>query len=356
MVKLKSGIYSDIRRTRIEKQENEIDIEDLIQEEDVVITLSHAGYIKRISADVYSAQKRGGKGIQAMTTKEDDFVENIFITSTHANLLFFTNKGKAYKLKAYEIPDAGRTAKGMNLINLLPLETDEVIQAVLALKELDQDGYLFMCTKQGIVKKTRLSEFKNLRRNGLIALSLKDGDELLKVKVTYGDADIMIITEKGYSIRFNEKDVRPMGRTAAGVKAITLRDNDIAVCMDIAVEDEKVLVISENGYGKRTNIDEYKLQNRGGMGLITYKLSDKTGKVVGATICKDDDELMLINSNGVAIRINVADISITSRSAMGVKLMRTLEDESVVAIAKIPGTDKEVEDEIILSDNEVASE
>lgn len=348
--------YSDIRRTRIEKQENEIDIEDLIQEEDVVITLSHAGYIKRISADVYSAQKRGGKGIQAMTTKEDDFVENIFITSTHANLLFFTNKGKAYKLKAYEIPDAGRTAKGMNLINLLPLETDEVIQAVLALKELDQDGYLFMCTKQGIVKKTRLSEFKNLRRNGLIALSLKDGDELLKVKVTYGDADIMIITEKGYSIRFNEKDVRPMGRTAAGVKAITLRDNDIAVCMDIAVEDEKVLVISENGYGKRTNIDEYKLQNRGGMGLITYKLSDKTGKVVGATICKDDDELMLINSNGVAIRINVADISITSRSAMGVKLMRTLEDESVVAIAKIPGTDKEVEDEIILSDNEVASE
>ena len=348
--------YSDVRRTRIEKQENEIDIEDLIQEEDVVITLSHAGYIKRISADVYSAQKRGGKGIQAMTTKEDDFVENIFITSTHANLLFFTNKGKAYKLKAYEIPDAGRTAKGMNLINLLPLETDEVIQAVLALKELDQDGYLFMCTKQGIVKKTRLSEFKNLRRNGLIALSLKDGDELLKVKVTYGDADIMIITEKGYSIRFNEKDVRPMGRTAAGVKAITLRDNDIAVCMDIAVEDEKVLVISENGYGKRTNIDEYKLQNRGGMGLITYKLSDKTGKVVGATICKDDDELMLINSNGVAIRINVADISITSRSAMGVKLMRTLEDESVVAIAKIPGTDKEVEDEIILSDNEVASE
>ena len=313
--------YADVRRTRIEKQENEIDIEDLIQEEDVVITLSHAGYIKRISADVYSAQKRGGKGIQAMTTKEDDFVENIFITSTHANLLFFTNKGKAYKLKAYEIPDAGRTAKGMNLINLLPLETDEVIQAVLALKELEQDGYLFMCTKQGIVKKTCLSEFKNLRRKGLIALSLKDGDELLKVKVTYGDADIMIVTEKGYSIRFNEKDVRAMGRNAAGVKAITLRENDIAVCMDIVVKGEKVLVISENAYGKRTNIEEYKLQNRGGMGLITYKLTEKTGKVVGATICKDDDEIMLINSNGVAIRVNVADISITSRATMGVKVM-----------------------------------
>ena len=348
--------YSDVRRTRIEKQENEIDIEDLIQEEDVVITLSHAGYIKRISVDTYSAQKRGGKGIQAMTTKEDDFVEHVFITSTHTNLLFFTNKGKAYKLKAYEIPDAGRTAKGMNLINLLPLEADETIQAVLTIKELDQDGYLFMCTKQGIVKKTRLSEFKNLRRNGLIALSLREGDELLKVKVTYGDADIMIITEKGYSIRFNETDVRPMGRTAAGVKAITLRDDDIAVCMDIAVEDEKVLVISENGYGKRTNIDEYKVQNRGGMGLITYKLSEKTGKVVGATICKDDDELMLINSNGVAIRINVADISITSRSAMGVKLMRTLEDEAVVAIAKISGTDKDIEENDSPENSEVASE
>lgn len=347
--------YADVRRTRIEKQENEIDIEDLIQEEDVVITLSHAGYIKRISADVYSAQKRGGKGIQAMTTKEDDFVENIFITSTHANLLFFTNKGKAYKLKAYEIPDAGRTAKGMNLINLLPLETDEVIQAVLALKELEQDGYLFMCTKQGIVKKTCLSEFKNLRRKGLIALSLKDGDELLKVKVTYGDADIMIVTEKGYSIRFNEKDVRAMGRNAAGVKAITLRENDIAVCMDIVVKGEKVLVISENGYGKRTNIEEYKLQNRGGMGLITYKLTEKTGKVVGATICKDDDEIMLINSNGVAIRVNVADISITSRATMGVKVMRTLENESVVAIAKISGADKDVENETTLSNNEVAS-
>ncbi|MDO4535364.1 MAG: DNA gyrase subunit A [Clostridium perfringens] len=348
--------YSDVRRTRIEKQENEIDIEDLIQEEDVVITLSHAGYIKRISVDTYSAQKRGGKGIQAMTTKEDDFVEHVFITSTHTNLLFFTNKGKAYKLKAYEIPDAGRTAKGMNLINLLPLEADEIIQAVLTIKELDQDGYLFMCTKQGIVKKTRLKEFKNLRRNGLIALSLKEGDELLKVKVTYGDADIMIITEKGYSIRFNETDVRAMGRTAAGVKAISLRDSDVAVCMDIAVEDEKVLVISENGYGKRTNIDEYKVQNRGGMGLITYKLSEKTGKVVGATICKDDDELMLINSNGVAIRINVSDISVTSRSAMGVKLMRTLEDEAVVAIAKISGTDKEIEDKNSLEESEIASE
>ena len=351
--------YNDVRRSAIEKQENEIDIEDLIQEEDVVITLSHAGYIKRIAADTYSAQKRGGKGIQAMTTKEDDFVEHVFITSTHSNLLFFTNRGKAYKLKAYEMPDAGRTAKGMNLVNILPLEVDEKIQAILTIKDLDQKGYLFMGTKQGIVKKTPLSEFKNLRKNGLIALSLREGDELLKAKVTYGDADIMFITQNGYSIRFNEKDVRPMGRTASGVRAISLRDDDIAVCMDIAVPDEKVLVISENGYGKRTDISEYKVQNRGGMGLITYKLSEKTGKVVGATICKEDDELMLINSNGVAIRINVADISVTSRSAMGVKLMRTLGDEAVVAIAKISGGAKENDEgqlELLDEDSEIAVE
>lgn len=333
--------YSDKRRTAIEKQENEIDIEDLIQEEDVVITLSHSGYIKRISADTYSSQKRGGKGIQAMTTKEDDFVEHVFITSTHSDLLFFTNKGKAYKLKAYEIPDAGRTAKGTNLINILPLESDEKIQVVLSIKDLSADGYLFMGTKQGIAKKTLLSEFKHLRRNGLIAINLREGDELLKVKVTHGDANIIFVTQNGYSIRFNEQDVRPMGRTASGVRAITLRGDDVAVCMDISVPDEKLLVISENGYGKRTDISEYKIQNRGGMGLITYKISDKTGKVIGATVCKDDDELMLINSNGVAIRINIDEVSVTSRSAMGVKLMRTLEDEQVVAIAKISGTEVE---------------
>ena len=304
--------YSDERRTQIEKQENEIDIEDLIQEEDVVITLTHTGYIKRISSDVYSAQKRGGKGIQAMTTKEDDFVENVLVTSTHSNLLFFTTKGKVYKIKAYEVPDAGRTAKGTNLVNILPLEADEKIQTVLSFKDVQEDGYLFMGTKLGIVKKTPLKDFKNIRKNGLIALNLREG--------------------------------------ASGVKAISLREGDVAVCMDIAVEDEKLLVVSENGYGKRTNLDEYKVQNRGGIGLITYKVSDKTGKVVGATVCKEDDELMLINNQGVAIRINVSDISVTSRSAMGVKLMRTLEDEAVVTIAKISGDTNEEEEEMTLLD------
>ena len=340
--------YSDERRSKIEKILNEIDIEDLIQEEEVVITLTKSGYIKRISADTYSAQKRGGKGIQAMSTKEDDFVENIMITSTHSDVLFFTNKGRVYKLRAYEIPDAGRQAKGTNLINLIAIEADEKIQTVLTVTDNKKEGFLFMGTKQGIVKKTPIGDFKNLRKNGLIAISLKDGDELLKVKNTYGDANIMVVTQNGYAVKFNETDVRPMGRTASGVKAINLKNDDIAVCMDIAVDGEELLVISENGFGKRTPISEYKLQNRGGVGLITYKISEKTGKLVGATICKVDDELMLINSSGVAIRINVSDISVTSRSAMGVTLMRTNDEEKVVAIAKILSNDESdnIDDEV----------
>ena len=336
--------YSDDRRTKIEKVLNEIDIEDLIQEEDVVITLTKTGYIKRISADTYSAQRRGGKGIQAMTTKEDDFVEHVMVTSTHSDVLFFTNKGRVYKLRAYEIPDAGRQAKGTNLINIIAIEPDEKIQTVLTVSDGKKEGFLFMGTKNGIVKKTHISEFKNLRKNGLIAISLKEGDELLKVKNTYGDANIIMVTQNGYAVKFNERDVRPMGRTASGVKAINLKGDDIAVCMDIAVDDEELLVISENGFGKRTPISEYKLQNRGGVGLITYKISPKTGKLTGATVCKADDELMLINSSGVAIRINVSDISVTSRSAMGVTLMRTTEDEKVVAIAKILSSDDSEED------------
>lgn len=340
--------YSDDRKTRIEKVVNEIDVEDLIQEEDVVITLTNSGYVKRISADTYSAQRRGGKGIQAMTTKEDDFVEHVMITSTHSDVLFFTNRGRVYKLRAYEIPDAGRQAKGTNIINLIAIEPDEKIQTVLTVSDGKKEGFLFMATKNGIVKKTHISEFKNLRKNGLIAINLKDNDELLKVKNTYGDANIIIVTQNGYAVRFNEKSVRSMGRSAAGVKAINLKDNDISVCMDIAVDGEELLVISENGFGKRTPVSEYKVQNRGGVGLITYKISEKTGKLVGATICKVDDELMLINSSGVAIRINVADISVTNRSAMGVTLMRTNENEKVVAIAKILSSDdSDIEEEKI---------
>ena len=333
--------YGDERRTSIEKVVNEIDIEDLIQEEEVVITLTHSGYVKRISADTYSAQKRGGKGIQAMSTKEDDFVEHVMITSTHSDVLFFTNRGRVYKLRAYEIPDAGRTAKGTNIINLIPTEPDERIETVLSIKDKSREGFLFMGTKHGIVKKTPIDRFKNLRKNGLIAINLREGDELLKVKVTRGDANIMIVTQNGFSIKFNETSVRAMGRTASGVRAIKLRGDDIAVCMDIAVEDEKLLVISENGFGKRTDVSKYKLQHRGGVGLKTYKISEKTGKLAGAIICKEDDELMLINSSGVAIRMNVINIAVTSRSAMGVTLMRTKGDEKVVAIAKILSTEED---------------
>ena len=349
--------YNDERKTQIEKVVNDIDIEDLIQEEETVITLTNSGYIKRISADTYSAQRRGGRGIQAMTTKEDDFVEHVLVTSTHSDVLFFTNRGRVYKKRAYEIPDAGRTAKGTNIINLIQIEQDEKIETVLTVRDNIHDGYLFMATKHGLVKKTPLSEFKNLRKSGLIAINLREGDELLKVKVTRGDADIIIVSQEGNAIKFNEQDVRPMGRTASGVKSMRLRENDIAVCMDIAVDDEELLVISENGYGKRTPVSEYKRQNRGGIGLITYKISEKTGKVVGAIVCKNDDELMLINTSGIAIRINVSDISVTSRSAMGVRLMRTSEEEKVVAIAKIAKTGDEEKDEQLsleaCADNEV---
>ena len=336
--------YGDERRTTIEKVVNEIDIEDLIQEEDVVITLTHGGYIKRISADTYSAQRRGGKGIQAMSTKEDDFVEHVMITSTHSDVLFFTNRGRIYKLRAYEIPEAGRTAKGINIVNLIAVEQDERIETVLTVRDNNKEGFLLMGTKRGIVKKTPISEFKNLRKSGLIAINLRDGDEHLKVKVTHGDANIIMVTQNGYAIKFNEKNVRAMGRTASGVKAINLKDDDIAVCMDIAVDGEELLVISENGYGKRTHIEDYKLQTRGGVGLITYKISDKTGKLIGATMCKEEDELMLINSSGVAIRINVSDISVTNRAAMGVTLMRTTDEETVVAITKIGSTEEDGEE------------
>ena len=336
--------YGDERRTAIEKNPYSIDEEDLIAEEDVVITLTHAGYIKRLPIDTYNAQKRGGRGIQGVTTKEDDFVEHIFITPTHNNLIFFTNKGKAYKLKAYEIPEGSRTAKGTNLINILPLENNETIQAVISLKTFEADNYLVMGTKEGVVKKTSLDKYASIRRNGLIAINLREEDELIGATITTGDSEIIFVTKQGYSIRFNEKDAREMGRTTTGVKAITLREEDIAVSMVVVKENEELLVISEKGFGKRTDISEYTLQRRGGKGIKTYRVTEKTGYVVGARIVKDGDELMLINSDGIIIRLNVADISTTSRNTMGVTLMKTGEDVNIVAMAKINYTDSNDED------------
>ncbi|WPC41929.1 DNA gyrase subunit A [Clostridium sp. JS66] len=348
--------YGDDRRTEIQKNDNEISIEDLIQEQEVVITLTHAGYIKRIAADTYSAQKRGGKGIQAMTTKEDDFVEHMFVTSTHNNILFFTNRGRVYKLKGYELPDAGRTAKGVNLINLLPIETNEKIQAVITFKEFDKNNYFIMGTRRGLIKKTQVSQYSSIRKNGLNAINLREDDELIGVRMTTGESQVLVFTKNGYAIRFNERDVRPMGRTATGVKAITLRKEDIAVAMDIVCEGQDVLVISENGFGKRTPVSEYTPHRRGGKGMITYKITEKTGAIVGARVVKDEDEMMLVNSSNVAIRLNVSGISTTSRNAMGVTLMRTDEEQKVVAIAKInydenvEKIDEEKDDEI--SENE----
>ncbi|MDD3223095.1 MAG: DNA gyrase subunit A [Clostridium sp.] len=327
--------YGDERRTIIENVENEIEIEDLIEDEDVVITLTHAGYIKRIPADTYSAQKRGGRGIQAMSTKEDDFVEHIFITSTHKYILFFSNQGRVYSLKGYQVPEAGRTAKGVNLINLLQLDQGEKVQAVITLREFDPNNYLIMGTKNGIIKKTSLDQYSSIRKNGLNAINLRDGDELISVRFTTGDSEIIMLTKQGYAIRFSEKDARPLGRVALGVKGITLREDDIVVGMEIINPEEKLLVVSENGFGKRTEIHQYTLQRRGGKGVITYKVNDKTGELVGARMVNDSNELMLINSNGVAIRINASDISTTSRNAMGVTLMKTTDNEKVVAIAKI---------------------
>lgn len=336
--------YGDERRTAIEKNPYSIDEEDLIAEEDVVITLTHAGYIKRLPIDTYNAQKRGGRGIQGVTTKEDDFVEHIFITPTHNNLIFFTNRGKAYKLKAYEIPEGSRTAKGTNLVNILPLENNETIQAVISLKTFEADNYLVMGTKEGLVKKTSLDKYASIRKNGLIAINLREEDELIGATITTGDSEIIFVTKQGYSIRFNEKDAREMGRTTTGVKAITLREEDIAVSMVVVKENEELLVISEKGFGKRTDISEYTLQRRGGKGIKTYRVTEKTGYVVGARIVKDADELMLINSDGIIIRLNVADISTTSRNTMGVTLMKTGEDVNIVAMAKINYTDSNDED------------
>ena len=333
--------YSDARRTKITRKMDDIDIEDLIQEEDVVITLTHFGYIKRLSIDTYTAQKRGGKGIVGLSTREDDVVENLFITSTHNNILFFTNQGRVYKMKAFEIPEASRQAKGIAIVNLLQLNTKERIQAVMTIKEFEDNKYLTMVTKNGIVKRCSLTQFKAIRKNGLNAINLKPGDELIGVRLTDGDEQIIIVTANGYSIRFKESDVRPMGRAAAGVKGITLREGDIAVGMDLVSESLKLLTVSEKGFGKRTSLKQYTVQGRGGKGIKTYKVTKKTGNLVGARVVDNSDEILLINNQGTVIRLNVSGISETSRNTLGVTLMRAEDDVKVVSIAKINNDDND---------------
>ncbi len=327
--------FGDERKTSIEAALDDIDIEDLIEEEDNVITMTHEGYIKRLAADTYKNQRRGGRGIIGMQTKEEDFVEKMFVASTHAHILFFTDKGRMYRIKAYEIPECGRTAKGTPIVNLIPLESDEKISATVPVREYSEGKYLIMATKQGVIKKTDLMEYENAPKAGKIAIRLDEGDVLIKVEMTDGNADIFLGTYQGKMIRFSEEDARPMGRVSRGVRGIKLEDGDYVVGMSINREGGKVLVISENGFGKRTEMDEYKLQSRGGKGTTTYKISEQTGNVSGFSVVTEDDDIILITSEGVIIRMGCEEISTFGRVTKGVRLMRLGEGVKIVSGSEI---------------------
>lgn len=327
--------YSDERRTEISVSDDKLEMEDLIADEDVVITISHTGYIKRMPTDTYKSQRRGGKGITAMTTKGEDFVEQLFITSTHNYLMFFTNKGKVYRLKVYEIPEASRQSKGTAIINLLYINGDEQITTVIPVKEYTTNWYLFAATQKGIVKKTDLSEYDTSRKDGIIAISLADDDELMGVQLTDGNQDVILVTKEGLSIRFNEQDVRSMGRTAHGVRGIRLDNDDEVVGMDIIRNDSQLLVITDKGYGKRSPVEEYRTQSRGGKGIITLRITPRNGKLVGTKVVKEGEEIMIISKEGIIIRLKTDDISSMSRTTQGVLIMRVGEEDAVVAIARV---------------------
>ncbi|RIU93333.1 DNA gyrase subunit A [Oceanobacillus picturae] len=332
--------------------------EDLIPEENIVITLTHQGYIKRLPSSTYRTQKRGGRGIQGMGTNEDDFVEHLVSTSTHDTVLFFTNKGKVYKAKGYEIPEFSRTAKGIPIINLLQIEKGEWVNAVISVNEFTDTDYLFFTTKHGISKRTTLSQFANIRKGGLIAVGLRDEDELISVRLTDGAKDMMIATKNGYLIRFPEDQIRSMGRTAAGVKGISLREDDEVVSMEILQEDSKILHVTSKGYGKQTPEMEYRVTNRGGKGIFTCNLTDKTGHVVAVKAVSGEEDLMLITVAGVLIRIPVQDISETGRNTMGVRLIRLQEEEEVATVARVDQDEdeEEIDDETEVSETEESTE
>ena len=333
--------YGDERKTAITHGVGDIDFESLIKEENNVITLTHFGYIKRISADVYKSQKRGGKGLTAMNTREEDFVEHIFVTSTHNNIMFFTNTGKVFRLKTYELPEASRTAKGTAIVNLLQLSQGEKIAAVMPVEDFNDDSaYVLMATRNGLIKKTKLSEYANIRKTGIQAITLKENDEIIDVRLTDGSNDIIMVTQKGLSIRFTEEDVRAVGRTSMGVKGIDLASDDIVIGMEpikpVVGENGYVLAITENGFGKRSEIEDYRCQGRAGKGVLTYKVTSKTGNIVGVKIVGEDEDVMMITDTGIIIRINVKDISILGRNTQGVTLMRTSDGGKVINIAKVP--------------------
>ena len=337
--------YGDDRRTQIVADAEEFEDADLIAEQNVMITLTHLGYIKRITADTYRTQKRGGKGIMGLVTRENDFVKNLISTSTHDYLMFFTNTGKAHRIKAYEIPEAQRAAKGTPAVNFLNLMQRERITAVIPIKDFTQDKYLIAVTKNGIIKKMHISEFDTNRKAGLIAIKLKDGDDLIGIKETTGTSNVIIVTKRGKCICFSEEDVRPMGRAAGGVRAITLDKNDEVVAMELAEKNEELLVVTKNGYGKRTAVKEYKIQARGGKGLLTYDKTkfSKTGELIGAMVVNDNDDVLLINSDAIIIRINAGEVSRLGRTTQGVRIMRVNEDANIITMAKAIREDEALE-------------
>ena len=328
--------YNDKRRTEITAGGLEmIEDEDLIPREDSVITLTHNGYVKRLAANTYRSQKRGGRGVQGMGTNNDDFVEHLLFTSTHDTILFFTSKGKAFRAKGYEIPEFGRTAKGLPIVNLLNIEKEEHVTAVIRVDEFKEDAYFIFTTKTGVTKRTPVSQFANIRTNGLIAIGLREDDELISVRLTDGTKQIIIGTQDGMLVRFKEDDIRSMGRTAGGVRGIKLREGDFVVGMEIIEPGQEILTVTEKGYGKRTPEIEYRLQSRGGVGLKTMQITDKNGKMCAVKTVDGSEDLMLITINGMLIRMDVNDISVIGRSTQGVRLLRLADDETVATVARV---------------------
>lgn len=341
------GKFGDERQTKIIAAEGEFEIEDLIKEEQTVVALTHFGYIKRMPIDTYRSQRRGGKGISGIATREEDFVKQIFTASTHDTILFFTNQGKLYRLRGFEIPEAGRTARGTAIVNLLSLDPGEKVSAVIPIQNFAEGKYLLMATKHGLIKKTALAEYNSTRKTGLQSITLKEGDELIEVRLTDGQDNVVLVTRNGMCITFDEKDVRPIGRVSQGVIGIRIEEDDEVIGMESIISGGKatLLAITENGFGKRTELDEYRVQIRGGKGVITYKITPKTGKLVGVRIANDDDDVMLITDTGTIIRLKVKDISILGRSTQGVTLMRTSDGGKVVSIETLTPDIEEEEEE-----------
>ena len=337
--------YGDERRTALGRDVDEVTDEELIERENIVITMTKLGYIKRMPEDIFKAQNRGGKGIRGMQTIDEDYIESLIVTTTHNYLMFFTNTGRVYRLKGYEIPEAGRTARGVAIVNLLQLQAGEKITAVIPLKSYEDGKYLFMATRNGMVKKTDISEYQNVRKTGLTAIVLRDNDELIEVKATNGDDDIFLITKKGMSIRFNEKDVRQTGRTSMGVKGIHLGKDDIVISMQMSSQGEKILLVTENGMGKRTLISEFNAQNRGGKGVKCYKITEKTGDLVGAKIVTDENDIMIITTEGIIIRTSCDGISTLGRVTSGVKVINLNYDNNVKVASMTEVQKEEFDDE-----------